>query len=30
MPHVQSAGARIHWESQGDGTPVLLIMGQLY
>lgn len=27
MPFVESDGARIHWESQGEGTPVLLIMG---
>ena len=30
MPFTQSAGARIHWDSQGSGTPVLLIMGHLY
>jgi 3-oxoadipate enol-lactonase len=30
MPFVDSAGARIHWDSQGAGTPVLLIMGHLY
>jgi 3-oxoadipate enol-lactonase len=30
VPFVQSSGARIHWESQGSGTPVLLIMGHLY
>jgi 3-oxoadipate enol-lactonase len=30
MPFVDSAGARIHWEAQGEGTPVLLIMGHLY
>ena len=29
MPFVDSAGARIHWQSQGDGTPVLLIMGHV-
>jgi len=29
MPFVESAGARIHWESQGTGTPVLLIMGHV-
>jgi len=29
MPFVESAGARIHWESEGDGTPVLLIMGHV-
>lgn len=30
MPFVTSAGARIHWEAKGGGTPVLLIMGHLY
>lgn len=30
MPFVESAGARIHWDSQGSGPPVLLIMGHLY
>jgi 3-oxoadipate enol-lactonase len=30
MPSVDSAGARIHWEAEGAGTPVLLIMGHLY
>lgn len=30
MPFVQSAGARLHWNSDGTGTPVLLIMGHLY
>lgn len=30
MPFVDSNGARIHWEAQGSGTPVLLIMGHLY
>jgi pimeloyl-ACP methyl ester carboxylesterase len=30
MPYVDSAGARIHWEADGSGTPVLLIMGHLY
>ena len=30
MPFVQSGNARIHWESTGRGTPVLLIMGHLY
>ena len=30
MPFVESAGARIHWEAEGQGTPVLLIMGHLY
>lgn len=30
MPFVNSNGARIHWQAQGSGTPVLLIMGHLY
>ncbi|NYT41806.1 alpha/beta fold hydrolase [Sphingomonas sp. R-74633] len=30
MPFVQSSGAKIHWEAEGQGTPVLLIMGHLY
>ncbi|HWF00668.1 MAG TPA: alpha/beta fold hydrolase [Caulobacteraceae bacterium] len=30
MPFAQSAGARIHWDAAGEGTPVLLIMGHLY
>jgi pimeloyl-ACP methyl ester carboxylesterase len=30
VPFVESGGARIHWESEGEGTPVLLIMGHLY
>jgi 3-oxoadipate enol-lactonase len=30
MPEVISNGAKIHWEAQGKGTPVLLIMGHLY
>jgi 3-oxoadipate enol-lactonase len=30
VPVVQSNGARIHWDSKGQGTPVLLIMGHLY
>lgn len=30
MPFVESAHARIHWEAEGQGTPVLLIMGHLY
>ncbi|WP_137863136.1 MULTISPECIES: alpha/beta hydrolase [unclassified Sphingomonas] len=30
MPFVQSNGASIHWEAEGSGTPVLLIMGHLY
>ena len=30
MPFANSSGARIHWEAQGAGHPVLLIMGHLY
>lgn len=30
MPFVESQGARIHWEAEGEGVPVLLIMGHLY
>jgi pimeloyl-ACP methyl ester carboxylesterase len=30
MPFVESNGARIHWQAEGSGTPVLLIMGHLY
>jgi len=30
MPFINSNGARIHWEADGAGTPVLLIMGHLY
>jgi 3-oxoadipate enol-lactonase len=30
MPFVESAGARLHWDAEGQGTPVLLIMGHLY
>jgi pimeloyl-ACP methyl ester carboxylesterase len=30
MPYVNSNGARIHWDSAGQGTPVLLIMGHSY
>lgn len=30
MPFVQSGDARIHWEAEGQGTPILLIMGHLY
>ena len=30
MPFVQSGAAKIHWRSEGKGTPVLLIMGHLY
>jgi 3-oxoadipate enol-lactonase len=30
MPFAESGGARIHWDAQGSGPPVLLIMGHLY
>jgi pimeloyl-ACP methyl ester carboxylesterase len=30
MPFVDSGGARIHWDAEGTGSPVLLIMGHLF
>jgi pimeloyl-ACP methyl ester carboxylesterase len=30
MAFVENQGARIHWDEQGHGTPVLLIMGLGY
>jgi 3-oxoadipate enol-lactonase len=27
MPHTEASGARIHWEEQGTGEPLLLVMG---
>lgn len=30
MPFVDRDGCRVHWESVGSGTPVLLIMGAVY
>ncbi len=30
MPFITSNGTRIHWEEQGQGTPILLIMGHRY
>jgi pimeloyl-ACP methyl ester carboxylesterase len=30
MPFVHNVGVRIHWEQQGEGTPLLLIMGHKY
>ena len=27
MPFVESQGARIHWDEEGEGPPVLMIMG---
>jgi pimeloyl-ACP methyl ester carboxylesterase len=30
MPFTKNGGVRLHWEEQGQGSPVLLIMGHLY
>jgi len=30
MPFVENAGARIYWDEEGQGAPVLLIMGLGY
>lgn len=30
MPYAHNGGARIHWETEGDGPPLLLIMGLGY
>ena len=30
MPFVENQGARIYWDEQGQGAPVLLIMGLGY
>jgi 3-oxoadipate enol-lactonase len=30
VPHVQSSGARLWWDAQGDGPPLLLIQGLGY
>src|SRR5580700_1765938 len=30
MPTIQNQGAKIYWDEQGQGTPVLLIMGLGY
>ena len=27
MPFVENLGARIYWDEEGDGAPLLLIMG---
>jgi len=27
VPHTEASGARIHWEEQGEGPPLLLVMG---
>jgi pimeloyl-ACP methyl ester carboxylesterase len=30
MPFTESNGARLHWQAEGEGTPILLIMGHRY
>jgi pimeloyl-ACP methyl ester carboxylesterase len=30
MPFIDRDGTRIHWEAEGEGTPVLLVMGHRY
>src|ERR1700759_1251919 len=30
MPFANNNGVKIHWQEQGTGTPVVLIMGHLY
>jgi len=30
MPYADNAGARIHWEERGEGTPLVLVMGHSY
>jgi 3-oxoadipate enol-lactonase len=30
MPFANHNGVKIHWEEQGDGTPILLVMGHRY
>jgi pimeloyl-ACP methyl ester carboxylesterase len=30
MPFAENHGVRLHWETSGEGTPVLLIMGHRY
>src|SRR5579862_1111171 len=30
MPFAENHGVRIHWEEQGSGTPVVLVMGHRY
>lgn len=30
MPFITNGGVRLHWDEQGQGTPVLLIMGHRY
>jgi pimeloyl-ACP methyl ester carboxylesterase len=30
MPFAQNGGVRIHWDEQGSGTPIVLVMGHRY
>jgi pimeloyl-ACP methyl ester carboxylesterase len=30
MPFTQNNGAKLHWESRGEGTPILLVMGHRF
>lgn len=30
MPFIQNGGVRLHWQDQGTGVPILLIMGHRY
>ena len=30
MPFTENGGVRLHWEEQGQGTPLLLVMGHRY
>jgi 3-oxoadipate enol-lactonase len=30
MPFAENKGVRLHWQEQGQGTPVLLVMGHRY
>jgi len=30
MPFTENNGVRLHWETQGEGTPVLLVMGHRF
>jgi 3-oxoadipate enol-lactonase len=30
MPYAENSGVRLHWQEQGQGSPILLVMGHLY
>src|SRR5580658_7705572 len=30
MPFTENDGVRLHWDEQGSGTPILLVMGHRY